>query len=130
MFTILVVEDDSSLNKMICAKLNKEQFKAIPAFDGEQALDVMDREHIDLIISDVMMPNMDGYELTRLLRDTSYLKRIIELLNGSIECRSVEGEGTEMLVKVPKQQPDPFLLRQPDRKLYAAHQGTNRNLKE
>ena len=42
MFTILVVEDDASLNKMICTKLNKEQFKAIPAFDGKEALAVMD----------------------------------------------------------------------------------------
>ena len=72
MFTILVAEDDASLNKMICAKLNKEQFKAIPAFDGEEALEVMGREHIDLIISDIMMPKMDGYELTKLLRDSRY----------------------------------------------------------
>ncbi|MCM1326650.1 MAG: response regulator transcription factor [Lachnoclostridium sp.] len=72
MFTILVAEDDASLNKMICTKLNREQFKAIPAFDGEEALEVMDREHVDLIISDVMMPKMDGYELTKLLRDSRY----------------------------------------------------------
>lgn len=72
MFTILVAEDDASLNKMICTKLNKEQFKAVPAFDGEEALEVMGREHIDLIISDIMMPKMDGYELTKLLRDSRY----------------------------------------------------------
>ncbi|MCM1193887.1 MAG: response regulator transcription factor [Acetatifactor muris] len=72
MFTILVAEDDTSLNKMICTKLNKEQFKAIPVFDGEKALEVMDREHVDLIISDIMMPKMDGYELTKLLRDSRY----------------------------------------------------------
>ena len=77
MFTILVVEDDDSLNKMICAKLNKEQYKAIPAYDGEEALAVMDKEHVDLIISDVMMPKMDGYELTRLLRDTNYYLPIL-----------------------------------------------------
>ena len=77
MFTILVVEDDASLNKMICAKLSREQFKAIPAFDGEEALEVMDREHIDLIISDIMMPKMDGYELTKLLRNTRYYLPIL-----------------------------------------------------
>lgn len=60
MFTILVAEDDTSLNKMICAKLAKEQFRAIPAFDGEEALEIMDKEHIDLVISDIMMPKMDG----------------------------------------------------------------------
>lgn len=77
MFTILVVEDDASLNKMICTKLNREQYRAIPTFDGEQALEVMDREHIDLIISDVMMPKMNGYELTKLLRDTRYYLPIL-----------------------------------------------------
>ncbi len=77
MFTILVVEDDASLNKMICAKLSREQFKSIPAFDGEEALEVMDREHIDLIISDVMMPKLDGYELTKLLRNTKYYLPIL-----------------------------------------------------
>lgn len=68
MFTVLVVEDDETLNKMICAKLKQEDFKVFPAFDGEEALLVMDREHIDLIICDIMMPNMDGYELTKELR--------------------------------------------------------------
>lgn len=77
MFTILVVEDDASLNKMICAKLSREQFKAMPAFDGEEALEMMDREHIDLIISDIMMPKMDGYELTKLLRNTKYYLPIL-----------------------------------------------------
>ncbi|MCH5344378.1 MAG: response regulator transcription factor [Acetatifactor sp.] len=77
MFTILVAEDDVSLNKMICAKLKKEQYKAIPAFDGEEALEVMDREHIDLIISDIMMPKIDGYELTKLLRNTRYYLPIL-----------------------------------------------------
>ncbi len=77
MFTILVVEDDASLNKMICAKLSREQFKAIPAFDGEEALEVMDRDHIDLIISDIMMPKLDGYELTKLLRNTKYYLPIL-----------------------------------------------------
>ncbi|MDT8717339.1 response regulator transcription factor [Clostridium sp. 19966] len=74
MFTILVVEDDETLNKMICAKLKQEQFKAFSAFDGEEALTVMDEEHIDLIICDIMMPKMDGYELTRELR--SFYKSI------------------------------------------------------
>lgn len=72
MFSILVVEDDVTLNKMICAKLKQEQYKAFTAFDGEEAIKVMESEHIDLIISDVMMPNMNGYELTKELRYANY----------------------------------------------------------
>ena len=68
MFSVLVVEDDETINKMICAKLKQENFKTFQAFDGEEALNIMDREHIDLIVCDIMMPNMDGYELTRELR--------------------------------------------------------------
>ncbi len=77
MFRILVVEDDTSLNKMICAKLSREGYETFPAFDGEEALEVMDREHIDLIISDIMMPKMDGYELTKVLRGTNYYLPIL-----------------------------------------------------
>ncbi len=72
MFSILVVEDDETLNKMICAKLKQESYRVFSAFDGEQALDLLDKEHIDLIISDIMMPRMNGYQLTRELRDADY----------------------------------------------------------
>lgn len=72
MFSILVVEDDEILNKMICAKLKQEQYKVLTAFDGEEAVKIMENEHIDLIISDIMMPNMDGYELTKELRSVNY----------------------------------------------------------
>lgn len=71
MFSVLVVEDDETINIMICAKLKQEHFHTFQAFDGEEALEVMDREHVDLIICDVMMPNMDGYELTRELRSVN-----------------------------------------------------------
>ena len=68
MFSILVVEDDKNLNRMICAKLKQAHYSAFPAFDGQEALEIMEREHIDLVISDVMMPRMDGLELTAALR--------------------------------------------------------------
>ena len=68
MFSILVAEDDRNLNRMICAKLKQEQYHVFSAYDGQEALDIMEREHIDLVISDVMMPRMDGLELTSALR--------------------------------------------------------------
>ena len=72
MFSILVVEDDETLNKMICAKLKQEKFKAFSAFNGEEALEILDSEYIDLMISDIMMPTMNGYELTQELRKAAY----------------------------------------------------------
>lgn len=77
MFSILVVEDDETLNKMMCTKLKQENFKTFSAFDGIQALEILDQEYIDLIISDIMMPKMNGYELTKELRDTFYVQPIL-----------------------------------------------------
>lgn len=71
MRSILVVEDDKVLNKLICSKLKIDGFKAIPAFDGSEAIDVMDKEFVDLIICDVMMPKINGFELTKILRETN-----------------------------------------------------------
>ncbi|KWX89036.1 response regulator transcription factor [Paenibacillus sonchi] len=71
MFNILVVEDDSKLRQLFCTVLTKNGYRAIPAVNGEDALTVLDKEYIDLIICDIMMPLMDGYELTRTLRDNN-----------------------------------------------------------
>lgn len=69
MFNILVVEDDVNLNQIYCSVLKENSFNTFSAFDGEQALDVMAEKNIDLVISDIMMPEVDGYELTRRLRE-------------------------------------------------------------
>jgi DNA-binding response OmpR family regulator len=63
MFKILVVEDDQTLLKVMCAILTKKGYHALPAANGAEALDMMEKEHIDLMITDIMMPAMDGYGL-------------------------------------------------------------------
>ncbi len=68
MFTILVVEDDQNIRKLMCAVLKQNGFNTYWAEDGFQALDLMEKKHIDLVVLDLMMPNMDGYELTRQIR--------------------------------------------------------------
>ncbi|WP_089610594.1 response regulator transcription factor [Dehalobacterium formicoaceticum] len=72
MFNILVVEDDKKLRRLLCTVLTKNGYHAIGAEDGLAALEILDQEYIDLIISDIMMPNMDGYELTKMLWETKH----------------------------------------------------------
>ena len=77
MFKILVVEDNKNLRKLMGTYLKKNNYDVLEASDGEEALDVLDKKHIDLIISDVMMPNMDGYELAKELRQANYMLPIL-----------------------------------------------------
>nr|WP_315020557.1 response regulator transcription factor [uncultured Aminipila sp.] len=72
MFRILIVEDDTNTRKLMKAVLSTNGYMTFTASDGLEALEVLDIEHIDLIILDVMMPKMDGYELTEELRTSGY----------------------------------------------------------
>lgn len=69
MVKILVVEDDTNVRKLLTAVLSRDGYSVVSAADGEEALRVMDVEHIDLIVLDIMMPNMDGYTFAQILRD-------------------------------------------------------------
>ena len=69
MFHILVVDDDKNTRLFFRAVLEGASYTVSEASNGEEALLVMDREHIDLVVLDVMMPKMDGYEFTRALRE-------------------------------------------------------------
>ena len=68
MATILLVEDDTSMRLLTTAKL-KHRYAIISVQDGVEALDVLERQPVDLIIADVMMPRMDGYTLVKTLRE-------------------------------------------------------------
>lgn len=69
MFRILVVDDDKNTRRLLKAVLESENYAVFTAVNGEDAFEVMDREHIDLVVLDIMMPKMDGYEFTRTLRE-------------------------------------------------------------
>ena len=70
MFHILVVDDDKNTRMYFQAVLEQSGYTVTAACDGESALSVMDREHIDLVVLDIMMPKMDGYEFTTALRES------------------------------------------------------------
>lgn len=68
MFNIMVVEDDVNTRRLTCDVLEENGYIPIEAKDGIDALDILDEKHVDLIIMDIMMPRMDGYELCETLR--------------------------------------------------------------
>ena len=70
MFQILVVDDDKNTRMLLRAVLEAENYSVLTADNGEEALEVLDTNHIDLVVLDVMMPKMDGYEFTRTLRQS------------------------------------------------------------
>ena len=69
MIKILVVDDDKNIRYFLREALLLEKYEVFTASNGEEALDLMDKEIINLVIVDIMMPKMDGYELTRQLRE-------------------------------------------------------------
>ena len=72
MFHILVVEDDKNTRELMKAILKANGYLPFLASNGMEALSVIDSSHIDLILTDIMMPVMDGYELTKRLRENNY----------------------------------------------------------
>lgn len=71
MFNILVADDDRNTRMLIKVILEGENYKVLTAENGEEALSVLDSNHIDLVVLDVMMPKMDGYEFTKTLRENN-----------------------------------------------------------
>ena len=65
---ILVVEDDKALNKLICRVLERNGHAVFSACGGEEALSLLDGTYIDLVLTDIMMPGTDGYELVAAIR--------------------------------------------------------------
>lgn len=71
MFHILVVDDDKNTRRLMSAVLKSNGYFPVLASDGQEALDILEKQHIDLMVVDIMMPNIDGYELTKQLRDSN-----------------------------------------------------------
>ena len=71
MLKILVLEDDKELNRTVCAFLNNSGYEAVGCFNVNEAYDALYENMIDLIVSDIMMPDVDGFEFARNVRDVN-----------------------------------------------------------
>lgn len=68
MIRILIVEDEKPISNLIRLSLTKEGYSCTCAYDGDEAADIMERERFDLVLLDVMLPEIDGFELMELIR--------------------------------------------------------------
>jgi two-component system OmpR family response regulator len=91
MFHIMVVEDDKHTSKLMRAILTHAGYEVFSADNGLSALELMDKQHIDLIVLDIMMPQMDGYEFTRQLREAGDMIPILMLTAKQLPDDKVKG---------------------------------------
>jgi len=79
MVKILLVEDEIELNEIVSACLRRESYEVYSCFDGEEALKIFEKNKVDIILSDIMMPKLDGYGLLERVRKTDARAPIIFL---------------------------------------------------
>lgn len=72
MINLLIVEDDKSLRRLMEVFLKKNGFEVFSAENGEKAIEMFNKSHIDLVLCDIMMPKVNGYELVKELRGFNY----------------------------------------------------------
>ena len=77
MFQILVVEDNKNLMRLMKTRLEQAGYRVLQAENGQEALEVLEDQHVDLVISDIMMPLIDGFELIESLREANFKMPIL-----------------------------------------------------
>lgn len=103
MFNILVVDDHAHIRRLYEYTLEKNGYKPFTASNGREALELLENEHIDLIVLDVMMPEMDGYTFLRTLRDggSEIPVLVITARDGAEDVRKAFTLGTDDFMVKP-----------------------------
>jgi signal transduction histidine kinase/AraC-like DNA-binding protein len=102
--TILIVEDNADLNRFIAEEMN-ETYNVMVAHNGKEAIDVLEREDIQLIISDIMMPEMDGIELLKRVKTTKEWCSIPVILLTAKSHIETQIEGLELGADIYMEKP-------------------------
>ena len=93
---ILIVENEASNRILIERVLSTRGYRCISATNGQEALDVLDREHVDLILTDLSMPVLDGYRTTQLIRSRPHLANV-PIVAVTAYALSDEGEAAKRI---------------------------------
>ncbi len=101
MSTILVVDDEKPLRELLAMALEEAGHRVVQAFHGRQALDLASRERPDLVISDIMMPLMNGVELARALKANASTSSVPIILMSAAGKAVAEGAEAEDYIDKP-----------------------------
>ena len=102
---VLVVDDSATIRKFVAAALQLKGYKAITAADGLEALEKMPAQAIDVIITDLNMPDMDGYELIRTIRESPQYRDIPILVLSSMTDTQHKHDALELGVQAYLEKP-------------------------
>ena len=108
MASILVVDDEESITKGVERSLTTEGHQVLCAVNGKEALKIIASQTIDLVIADILMPEMDGYELILKLRKQPNPPKIIAISGGSYKQDGKELLYAAKVMKADKVLPKPF----------------------
>jgi putative two-component system response regulator len=105
--TILVVDDEPLNTKLLAATLATEKFQVITVHSGEDALEILDKQPIDLVLLYIMMPGMDGYEVCRLIKDGERTRMIPVVMVTALDdveakVRAINAGADDFLTKPPE----------------------------
>ncbi len=101
---ILIIEDDSFLQDLEAVKLKKEKYEVITASTGEEAVNMISEPNIDIILLDLILPNYDGFEILKKIREIDNLKEIPVIVFSNLSeekdiKKSKELGATDFMVK-------------------------------
>jgi two-component system cell cycle response regulator len=105
---VLLVEDDRSLRRLLEIMLERAKYEYVSAGDGLEAIEALQRNRIDLVITDAFMPNLNGYELCRFMRHNKALAHIPIVLLSALEPQTGEGDQVDEFLSKPVS-PEDFL---------------------
>mgnify|MGYP001589757259 CR=1 FL=1 len=93
---ILVVEDDKFLRELISKRLRDEQFTVFESIDGEEAFKVLDKETVDLILLDIILPGVNGFEILKRLKEDPTIAHIPVMMLTNLGQKSDLERGKEL----------------------------------
>jgi len=99
---VLLAEDDPALRRYLEVVLQRAGYKVAAAADGLEAMKVLLNSHVDVVVTDAVMPNLDGYKLCKFMRSSKHLSQLPVILLSALDPRNVVHESEQADVFLAK----------------------------